>query len=360
MSASSEPRSTTETEMENTAAPSITEFPVPQKIQEMLQSTAPEALPMKLLIACMDKFVKFDENQSQIWQHMVATFEWAKKESNQVPQATDAQFLAQLVYKAKKGHYVFRDDETLKAGDMGSIYFRMHPNFKEISGRTKEEAEYLEHVRPILKAVGKFMYNTYSGKPNTCMAQTFDTAKLIEDCYDNCWKHQDRPNYGWTPKKMHRAFIFDPETFESNEEAGTVKFKDWSKLTQYHLSSNFAGVNKPGEWDVSANNKGKGENIGSNKHTAATSWEAAPTKLAKGMSKGSTKNDNSWGSNTNPYSSYATPYPQLWQHADASSSSTGLPNMNQGAGGNGKGQNGNAPWKQQDTEQSWQRQQWKE
>ena len=79
MSASSEPRSTTETEMENTAAPSITEFPVPQKIQEMLQSTDPEALPMKLLIACMDKFVKFDENQTQIWQHMVATFEWAKK-----------------------------------------------------------------------------------------------------------------------------------------------------------------------------------------------------------------------------------------------------------------------------------------
>ena len=354
MSDARETPSTTETDVEAPTAPPIKVFPVPPRIEEILQAAAPEALPMKYLIGCMDKFVKFDNNQSQNWQHMVTMLEWLKKESGQVPQASDAQFLAQLVYKAKKGHYVFRDDETLKAGDIASIYFKMHPNFKEISGRTKDEAEYLEHVRPILKAVGKFMYNNYKGKPNTCMAQTFDTAKLIEDCYDSCWKYQERPNYGWTPEKMHRAFTFDQRTFESNLEAGTVRFKDWSNLTNYHLSSDFAGVKKPGEWDVSAKNKGKGENTGSNKHTAETSWEAAPTKLPKGMSKGSTKNDNSWESHNNTYSSYGSPYPQPMQHEDGSSSSTGLPNMNQGAGGNGKGQYGKAPWQQQDKEQSWQ------
>lgn len=229
----------------------------------------------------------------------------------------------------------------------------MHPNFRENSDRTKADAEFVVHVRPILKAVAKFMYKTYRGKPATCMTQAFDTAKLIEDCYDTCWQYQERPNYGWTPEKMHRAFQYDEATFESNIEAGTVRFKDWTSLVNYHLINDFDVKKKPGEWDVSVKNKGKGENTESNKHTAETSWEAAPTKLAKGMSKGSTKNDNSWGGDTNPYSSYAIPYPQLGQHADASSPSTGLANMNQGAGGNGKGQYGKAPWKQPDKEQSW-------
>ena len=346
--------SITGTEMEDTAAPAITVFPVPQRIEDMLQSAAPQALPMKYLISCMDKVVKFDDNQNQSWHPMVSTLEWLKKESNQVPQASDAQFLAQLVFKAKKGHYVFRDDETLKAGDMNSIYFRMHPNFMEKSDRTKEEAEYVVHVRPILKAVAKFMHKTYRGKPASCMTQEFDTAKLIQDCYETCWKYQERPDYGWTPEKMHRAFQYDEATFESNVQKGTVRFKDWTALVNYHLINDFDVKKKPGEWDVSAKNKGKGDNAETNKHTAETSWEAAPTKLAKGMSKGSTNNDNSWESHNNSYSSYARTYPQPMEHADASSTSTGLPNMNQGAGGNGKGQYGTVPWKQYDHEESWQ------
>jgi hypothetical protein len=350
MSGSAEPPSSTETALEYTTAPTITEFPVPQRIQDMLLAAAPEALPMKYLIACSDKFIKFDNNQSEHWQHMVSTLEWLKKESGQVPQASDAQFLAQLVHKAKKGHYVFREDSTLIAGDITSVYYKMHPNFLEKSDRTKADAEFVVHVKPILKAVAKFMHNTYNGKRATCMSQTFDTTQLIQDCYENCWKQQEKPNWGWTPEKMHRAFNYDKDTFESDLEAGTVRFKDWSNLVNYHLNNDFDVKKKPGEWDVSAKNNGKGENKGSNNHAAENSWELPPTKLSKGMSKGNTKNDDSSESYNNPYSWYGVPRPnnQPMQQWEASSSSTGLPNMNQGAGGNGKGQYDKAPWKQQD------------
>ena len=352
MSGHVEPPSTTATEVETPATPPNVVFPVPQAIEDMLQAAAPQALPMKFFIACMDKFVKYDDRSNTDWHHMVTILEWLKKESGQVPQASDAQFLRELVFKAKKGHYVFRDDDSLRPGDINTIWFKMNPNFKEIFGRNKPDAEYLEHVRPILKAVGKMMHTLYKGKPETCMVQIFDTTKLIEDIYDSCWKYADRPDFGWTPAKMHRAFSYDDETFESDLVAGTVKFKDWSNLVNYHLINDFDVKKKPGEWDVSAKGNSKGENKGGQKHTAEATWDASATESPKGKSKGNIKNEGSWGSTNQPYH-YQGPWPQndnmpSW---DASSSSTGLPKMNQGVGGNGKGNNDKAPWQNFDKKQ---------
>ena len=81
----------------------------------MVAADASDTYQFKNFIYTVDKHVKFDVTAADTWQSLNDTFDWAKKETNSCQDATYQQFLKEVVFRAKKGHYIFNDeDETLK------------------------------------------------------------------------------------------------------------------------------------------------------------------------------------------------------------------------------------------------------
>ena len=337
---------------ENAAAPAMAEgaapapnvpvmYDIPNQIAEMVAAETSGPYQFQNFIYTVDKHVKFDVDAAENWQSLVSIVDWAQTETSSCHDATYPQFLREVAFRAKKGHYIFREDETLKPMDVSTVFFKAKPGWKELMGRHLPENEFMEHVKPIVKALGKFMYQTYKKNPAEAMNKTWDHQELINLIYNNTWKHRDPPNFGWTPEKMHRAFHFDPLTYESNHDTHTCKFLNWNNVVNYHLTKDFDPKNPPGEWAQAAQGKGQ-------KREADGDWSnfGWPKTTYKG--KGPGKNPEAQGKE----SSYSREddmfkgspgwdqdaYNAYWGY-DAGSSSSWDSRQNKGGKGNGKGSN---------------------
>ena len=279
------------------------EFEIPNVIAQMVAADASETYVFKQFNYTVDKHVKFDVTASDNWQSLTDILVWAQKETNSCRDATYQQFLKEVVSRAKKGHYIFRDDDTLRPEDPTSVWFRAKPGWKDIMGRNLAESEFLEHVRPIVKALGKYMHQTYKNHPGEAMTKTWDHQDLIDKILQNTWKHRDPPNFGWTVDKMHRALSYDATTYESDPTAHTCKFLDWNNVVGYHLEKDFDPTKPKGEWAQPAQGKGwqqqAASGSGSWVEPAAKGKGKGPGKYAKDKGTDSAYNredDTSMGS----------------------------------------------------------------
>ena len=255
------------------------EFDIPDLIAQMVTADASEIYPFKNFIYTVDKHVKFDVHAAESWQSLTETLDWAQKETNSCHDATYHQFLKEVVFRAKKGHYIFLDDETLKEGDMSSVFFKARPGWKDQMGRNEPDSKFLEHVKPIVKALGKYMYQTFKKNRAEAMNKTWDHADLIDLILKNTWKHKETPNFGWTVDKMHLALSHDPTTYESDPTNHTCKLLDWDNVVGYHLAKDFDPSKPQAEWTQAAQGKGQNQQSESDR----SSWMAP---AAKGKGKG--------------------------------------------------------------------------
>ena len=314
------------------------EFEIPAKISEMLAGDASGPYQFTNFNYTVDKRIKFDVDAAETWQHVVTTKEWAQVETNSCYDATYEQFLGELAVRAKKGHYIFRDDDTLIAGDMSSVVRKARHDWKELEGRNVAEREFIEHVKPILKSMGEYMYETYKHKPGQAMNKTWDLQKLITLLVNNTWKHKNPPNFGWTVEKMHRALGYDTLTYETNTTAHTCKLLNWDNVVNYHLVNDFDPRKLTGEWAQAAQCKG----LKPHWQLANVWWYSTPYK-----GKGPGKNPETPGNGSNAASDW--PYNCLkgdgnsdafgyWGYHTISSSSW---DSSQNTGGRGKGMGSN-------------------
>ena len=264
-------------------------FEIPAIIAQMVAADASDTYQFKNFIYTVDKHVKFDVTAADTWQSLNETFDWAKKETNSCQDATYQQFLKEVVFRAKKGHYIFNEDETLKEGDMSSVFFKAKPGWKDHLGRNLPESHFMEHVKPIVKALGKYMYQNFKKTPADAMTKTWEHQDLIDKILQNTWKHKEPPNFGWTVDKMHRALSYDPTTYESDPTAHTCKFLDWNNVVNYHLEKDFDATKQPGEWAQAAQGKGGQQHSGND-------WSSWVAPAAKGKGKGPGKHAADQGS----------------------------------------------------------------
>ena len=316
------------------------EFEIPDLIAQMVAADASDTYQFKNFIFTVDKHVKFDVNAAENWQSLTETFDWAQKETNSCQDANYHQFLKEVVFRAKKGHYIFREDETLKSEDVTTVFFKARPGWKDQMGRNLPENKFLEHVKPIVKALGKYMYQTFKKNQGEAMNKTWDHEELMELILKNTWKHKEPPNFGWTVDKMHLALSYDPITYESDPTAHTCKLLNWGNVVNYHLEKDFDPSKPQGEWAQAAQGKGRQQHAGSDSSSwvapAAKGTGKGPGKYAQDQGKESTYNredDTYKGSAGWKPSSYSS-----WDSWGPSSSSWDGQGSNQ-KGNKGKGAN---------------------
>ena len=272
--------STAAASTEEATAPAVPqEFEIPAIIAQMVAADASETYVFKQFNYTVDKHVKFDVTAADTWQSLTETFDWAQKETGSCQDATYGQFLKEVASRAKKGHYIFNDDETLKDGDMSSVFFKAKPGWKDHFGRNLPESDFMENVKPLLKPLGKYMFQNFKKTPADAMARTWDHQDLIDKILQDTWKHKAPPNFGWTVEKLHRALIYDPNTYESDPVAHTCKFLDWNNVVNYHLEKDFDATKPSGEWAQAAPGKGGQQHSG-------TDWSNWTPAAAKGKGKG--------------------------------------------------------------------------
>ena len=329
-------------------------YDIPGQIAEMVAAEASGPYQFQNFIYTVDKHVKFDVDAAENWQQLVSIVDWAQKETSSCKDANYHQFLKEVVFRAKKGHYIFREDETLITGDLDTVFFKAKPGWKELMGRNLPENEFMEHVKPIVKALGKYMYQTFKKNPGEAMNKTWNHQELIDLIYSNTWKHRDPPNFGWTVDKMHRALSHDPITFESDSTAHTCKLLNWGNVVNYHLAKDFDPRKPQGEWAQAAQGKGQ-------KRQAGSDWSSWGAPAAQGKGKGPGKSaeaqgkDSAYSREDDMYKGSPgwtdNHYAEFWGYTTPSSSSW------DGKGSNEKGDKGKGTkekgGKQQDNNNDW-------
>ena len=123
---------------ENAAAPAMAEgaapaphvpvmYDIPNQIAEMVAAETSGPYQFQNFIYTVDKHVKFDVDAAENWQSLVSIVDWAQKETSSCHDASYPQFLREVAFRAKQGHYIFREDETLKPMDVSTVFFKAKP-----------------------------------------------------------------------------------------------------------------------------------------------------------------------------------------------------------------------------------------